>query len=391
MTSVDDRPAGLESAAGGNPRFPCIEGLRALAAVSVVVHHVAGTTGAVIGTAWGHIYAHLDVGVSVFFVLSGFLLYRPFVAAHAEGRPGPALRRYASRRVLRIFPAYWIALTATFFVLGTAAYDGLGSLPRYYLLVHIYDSAHALRGIVPAWSLATELSFYVFLPVYAVVLGKLVAGRARPLLLELAGLVLLYATGAAVHTWLVLTREGGTSSTLWLPAQLDLFALGMGLAVAHVAVGRGQRLSLLTAGGRWPGWTWALAAVPFWFAATQLDLPREFGDVPDAGAIGRQFAYGLVAFLVVLPAVFGDQRRGWPRRLLRLRPVAFVGLVSYGLFLWHFPLLRYLDEHGALEWLPEARFAAALVLTLGLGLVVATASWFLVEAPLVRGRKAARA
>ena len=387
MTSVEDRPAGLESAAGGNPRFPCIEGLRALAAVSVLVHHVAGTTGAVVGTAWGHIYAHLDVGVSVFFVLSGFLLYRPYVAAHADGRPGPGLRRYATRRVLRIFPAYWVALAATFFVLGTAAYDGLGSLPRYFLLVHIYDSSHALRGIVPAWSLATELSFYAFLPLYAFVLGRLVANRARPLLLEAAGLVVLYTTGTAVHSWLVLTREGGTSSTLWLPAQLDLFALGMALAVAHVAVGRGQRLAALTAGGRWPGWTWALAAVPFWVAATQLDLPREFGDVPDSGAIGRQVTYGLVAFLLVLPAVFGDQRRGWPRRLLRLRPVAYVGLVSYGLFLWHFPLLRYLDEHGALAWLPEARFAAALVMTLGLGLVAATASWFLVESPLVRGRK----
>ena len=387
---AEERPAGLESAVGGNPRFPCVEGLRAVAAVSVLVHHVAGFTGAVTSTAAGYVLAHLDVGVSVFFVLSGFLLYRPFAAADAEGRPGPGLRRYAGRRVLRIFPAYWVALTAVFFGLETVRHGGAEGLLRYYSLTHIYSRDHVLGGIVPAWSLATELSFYVCLPVWAVAVGAVARRSARPLGVAAAGAAGLFAAGLGTHAYLLFTRDAATPATLWLPAQADLFALGMLLAVAHVAVARGVRVPLAGAVGRHPGLTWALAAVPFWVAATQLDLPREFADMPDGGALGRQVCYGMIAVLLVAPAVFGDQARGWPRRFLRFGPVAWVGLVSYGLFLWHFDLLRWLEREGAFEWVPQARFLSVLGMTLGAGLVVAWLSWRLIESPLIRGRWATR-
>jgi peptidoglycan/LPS O-acetylase OafA/YrhL len=386
-TTAAERPAGLESAAGGNPRFPCIEGLRAVAAVAVLVHHVAGTTGAVTSTAWGYVFAHLDAGVSVFFVLSGFLLYRPFAAAHVDGRPGPGLRRYTSRRFLRIFPAYWLALTAVFFLLNTVEYGDNRSLAMYYGLVHIYSKAHVLGGIIPAWSLATELSFYVFLPVYALALGWLARRDSRPLVVETVGVAVLWVTGIAVHSLLLVTHDAATPATLWLPSQVDLFALGMLLAVAHVAHERGRRIVPFEAAGRWPGWTWALACIPFWIAATQLHLPREFGDIPKGGEIGRQLCYGFTALLLVVPAVFGDQSTGWPRRLLRLRPVAFVGLVSYGVFLWHFDLLHFLERHGALDWMPQARFFSVLAMDLAAALVVAWLSWVLVEAPLVGRRR----
>jgi peptidoglycan/LPS O-acetylase OafA/YrhL len=364
--TAEERSAGLESAAGRNPRFPCIEGLRAVAAVAVLVHHVAGTTGAVTSTAWGYVFAHLDAGVSVFFVLSGFLLYRPFAAAHVDGRPGPGLRRYTSRRFLRIFPAYWLALAAVFFVLGTVQYGDHRSLAMYFGLVHIYSKAHVLGGIIPAWSLATELSFYVFLPLYALALGRLARRASRPLVVETVGVVLLWVTGITVHSLLLATHDAATPATLWLPSQIDLFALGMLLAVGHVAHERGRRV------------------------ATQLHLPREFGDIPKVGEIGRQLCYGFTALLLVTPAVFGDQSTGWPRRLLRLRPVAFVGLVSYGVFLWHFDLLHFLEKHGALDWVPQARFLSVLAIDLAAAIVIAWLSWVLVEAPLAgRGRRVA--
>jgi peptidoglycan/LPS O-acetylase OafA/YrhL len=385
--TVEAQPAGLESAAGGNPRFPCIDGLRAIAAVGVLVHHVAGTTGAVTSTAWGYVFAHLDAGVSVFFVLSGFLLYRPFAAAHVDRRPGPGLKRYTSRRFLRIFPAYWLALTAVFFVMNTVEYGDGRSLAMYYGLAHIYSKAHVLGGIIPAWSLATELSYYASLPVFAIAVGAVSRRARRPLLVEAVAVGLLWATGIAVHSILLATHDAATPATLWLPSQVDLFALGMLLAVAHVASQRGHRVAVFEAMGRWPAWTWALACIPFWYAATQLQLPREFGDIPKGGEIGRQLCYGITALLLVAPAVFGDQTRGWPRRLLRLRPVAFVGLVSYGVFLWHFDLLHLLEEHGALDWVPQARFLSVLVIVLGLAVLAGTLSWFLVEAPLVGRRR----
>jgi peptidoglycan/LPS O-acetylase OafA/YrhL len=197
----------------------------------------------------------------------------------------------------------------------------------------------------------------------------------------------LWTVGIGVHSLLLATHDAATPATLWLPSQVDLFALGMLLAVGHVATERGHRVRAFEAAGRWPGWTWALAAVPFWVAATQLHLPREFGDIPKGGEIGRQLCYGFTALLLVAPAVFGDQSTGWPRRLLRLRPVAWLGLVSYGIFLWHFDLLHWFQAHGALDWFPQAPFLSALVLTLGSATAIAWLSWVLVEAPLVGRRR----
>src|SRR4029453_8643404 len=88
-----------------------LDGMRALAALGVLVCHVALQVGFSPHNRFGHYFARLDVGVAVFFVLSGFLLYRPFVARRMDGRPRPSPRDYLRNRFLRIFPGYWLALT----------------------------------------------------------------------------------------------------------------------------------------------------------------------------------------------------------------------------------------------------------------------------------------
>src|SRR3954468_10008623 len=104
-------PDGL-TAPPGHPRFPAFDGLRAIAALSVLVVHTAGDAGTMYQPGrGGALLAHLDVGVTIFFLISGFLLYRPFAAARLSRRPRPDLRRYGVARVLRIVPAYWLALT----------------------------------------------------------------------------------------------------------------------------------------------------------------------------------------------------------------------------------------------------------------------------------------
>src|SRR5207247_5786068 len=111
---------GLESAAEPTPdadRFPCFDGFRATAALSVLLLHVAGSSGE---TQRNHVVgsylARLDVGVAVFFLISGFLLYRPFAAAHLTGGRAPAALPFFRRRFLRIYPAYWVATTAVVYV-----------------------------------------------------------------------------------------------------------------------------------------------------------------------------------------------------------------------------------------------------------------------------------
>jgi peptidoglycan/LPS O-acetylase OafA/YrhL len=104
--------------AAGRPRhFPCFDGLRAIAAVSVVVIHTSFVSGLTTRSGVGIYTARLEIGVAVFFLISGFLLYRPFAAAHVAGLPSPVLGRFWVRRLLRIVPAYWLALTVTTYVL----------------------------------------------------------------------------------------------------------------------------------------------------------------------------------------------------------------------------------------------------------------------------------
>ena len=94
----------------GNPRFPLLDAMRAIAALAIVAYHVAFFSRANEHGGTGALLSRLNVGVTIFFVISGFVLYRPMVRARWEGsRRGAG--GYARRRLLRIVPAYWLALT----------------------------------------------------------------------------------------------------------------------------------------------------------------------------------------------------------------------------------------------------------------------------------------
>ena len=105
------------------PRFPLFDSLRAIAALSIFGFHIAASQLALNDPDFPWL-GQLNVGVPIFFVVSGFLLYRPFVARRAQGRPAPSLGGYAIRRALRIIPAYWVALTVITVWLGLVAQLG---------------------------------------------------------------------------------------------------------------------------------------------------------------------------------------------------------------------------------------------------------------------------
>ena len=95
----------------GNPRFPLFDGLRAIAATLIVLHHAVFASGYSNTGALGRWTFNFALGVPIFFAISGFLLYRPFVAGQMGGSGAPNTGRFYRRRVLRIVPAYWVALT----------------------------------------------------------------------------------------------------------------------------------------------------------------------------------------------------------------------------------------------------------------------------------------
>src|SRR5437764_15116070 len=146
-------------------RLPLFDSLRAIAALAVLGTHAAVFAG--LETSRSSVLrpyaARLDVGVAVFFVVSGFLLYRPFVLARTRGGPRPATGPYAWRRFLRIVPAYWVALTLTTLWVGTHGVFSGSGIVHYYGLAQAYSTSTLGGGITPAWSLTIELAFYAFL------------------------------------------------------------------------------------------------------------------------------------------------------------------------------------------------------------------------------------
>jgi peptidoglycan/LPS O-acetylase OafA/YrhL len=371
------------------PHFPCFDGFRAIAALAVVGVHVTFLSGFVFRHGnIGDYTARLDIGVALFFLISGFLLYRPFVAAHLAGLPAPALRPYVRRRLLRIVPAYWVALTIVAFVLHDASIRGPKDAIIYYGFLQIYSSSHLNGGITQAWSLCTEMSFYAFLPLWAWAVRTVMARVRRPLAVELAGLAGLYIGSLALRGLIVHAiynhSIGVVGSLYWLPATLDLFAAGMLLAV--ISAWSGQRPTTprwVEAAGRRPWLWWLAAAVTYWFVCTQIGLPRDLGPLTTGQWVVREALYGLFSFLLLAPGVFGPQDRGLIRRFLRLRGMVWLGLVSYGIYLWHNTVLDEFRKHEHVPPFGGHFISMAITAVVG-SILVATASYLVVEKPALR-------
>jgi peptidoglycan/LPS O-acetylase OafA/YrhL len=376
----------------GNPRFPLVDSVRAIAALSVLVTHTAFLSGANQYGSYGRYTARLDVGVAIFFVISGFLLYRPFVSARIDGRRGPRVRDYARRRVLRIYPAYWLALTVL------AIYPGLAGVwsdhwAVYYLLLQNYFGTWITGGIGATWSLCVEVSFYVFLPLLAWGMLHLLPRRTREqrIRTELVMLAVLAAIGIVVRA---LTTGAYGHNTL--PGNLDWFALGMLVAVASAAWGADAvGPAPVRALRRVPAIAWLAALFVFWVVSTQLGLPHGLpANVPIEQDLGEHILYGAIGFLIILPAVFGADGGGLVRKILANRVLAWLGLVSYGIFLWHQPLLLVFWRAHDYSLFENYRFAYTTLATFGAALICATISYYALERPILRykdGRRRVRA
>src|SRR3954451_19013512 len=365
----------------GNPRFPLLDAMRAIAALSIVVTHSSGLTNFNSDNALGTYTARMNFGVTIFFLLSGFLLYRPFVAARLEGRPPIRIRDFARRRILRIVPGYWVALVLL------ALWPGLlgfwdGPWWHSFTFTQIYWEDSTVQGIFPAWTLCIEISFYLVLPFLAAGIGRLAGRRWR---VELALVGALALGSVALRTYL--QARGGfyvLQNTLF--CYLDWFAYGMALAVVSVVTfGREAELPVLRTVVRRPWLPWLGFAAVFTLIAYTFNLPRGFYLVyNNFNYLGEHLGYALCATHLLLPAIFGDWAGGWPRRLLGNRVMAWLGLVSYGIFLYHGPLVRELHHQGAETWLPGSGFLSILLVAVAMAVACAAASYYLVERPALR-------
>jgi peptidoglycan/LPS O-acetylase OafA/YrhL len=385
--------------------MPGVEGLRAVAALSVLAYHSwlysSPDSNRVHVGPLTSLLPGLACGVILFFTLSGFLLYRPFAAAILRSSPAPSIRRYLVNRALRIAPAYIVILSVVAFVLRCALTHGpggelrTGSLsPRLLvenaLLVQGYTPSSLLTGIEPAWSLCVECVFYLVLPVLALIgvaLARGASSRHRRRLAALAPALLVLVVGVSGklvaaetfhrginHGWTG-TWESVVERSFW--CQADLFAFGMGLAVLRIGIEDNA---------------WRHTSRIRAFA-----LPVGVGALVTAKMIGHSDAVGYSFFNTFIAlaltcllalAVVPTSGSGTPRtvRILEMRPLVQVGLISYSVFLWHEPLIRWLQAHRLTAAGPTG-LAANTLLLLGICVALSTVTYRWVELPALRRKR----
>ena len=335
---------------------PEIDGLRAVAIVPVVLYHA--------GLSW---VSGGFVGVDVFFVISGYLITSIILAERRAGRF--SLTNFYARRIRRIFPALFVMMAAcypiAFAVMGPKGMEEFaGSVIAATLFlanVFFYDvsgyfaTAAEVKPLWHTWSLAVEEQFYLVFPALVLLTWRLGARRQVAILAALAGLSL------ALAQWDI---AQGKSDRAFFMLQTRLWELMAGaLAAFWLATPRGQALR---ANGRLrhgalPGLGFIL------FAVVAYDRETRF---PGLAAVPPVLGAVLVVLCATPQSLAG--------RLLSLRPMVFVGLVSYSLYLWHVPLLVFARIGTGRE--DVALMLGVCALAFGL----AWLSWHHVERPIRR-------
>ncbi|MGE0215325.1 MAG: acyltransferase family protein [Mycolicibacterium sp.] len=359
-----DTAGGLESVTTG--RVASLTGIRAVAALLVVLTHAAYTTGKYPQGYVGLVYSRMEIGVPIFFVLSGFLLFGPWVQAASRGDDAPSVRRYAWHRVRRIMPAYVVTVLAAYVVYHFRtggpnpghSWEGLLrnlTLTQIYTDDYLYSFLH--QGLTQMWSLAVEVAFYVVLPALAyLLLVVLCRRRWRPglLLAGLGGLALISPA------WLILVHTTDflpDGARLWLPGYLAWFVGGMVLAALQPLRVRAYALACIP-----------LAVISYLIASTPIAGAPTTSPAELREALAKTVFYAVIATLAVAPLALGNT--GWYSRLMASRPMVFLGEISYEIFLIHLvtmeivmvEIVRYPIYTGSVWWL----FVWTLVVTIPL-------------------------
>lgn len=384
MTVVSAQPSADRAPAARTTwqHLPALDGLRALAVIAVLLFHGGYLEGGFLG-------------VDLFFALSGFLitslLIRDAEGSGAGGRPGIDLPAFWGRRFRRLLPAVLVMISVVAvwsWLFGSAAdlegvqRDGPWAvvyLANWHFISESggYWASFAQPSMFDhLWSLAIEEQFYVLWPLVVLVIWTVTRRPQRTLLvLSVVGAVVSVAVMFAIY-------DGGDPTRVYMGTDTRASSLLVGALVAtaparqfvrRVVSALGRRLDLvLVALGGFVLWSWASID-----GASAESLYR-----------GGLFAHSLAcAFLVVLVA---SGSGGVSLRALGWAPLAWIGTLSYGLYLWHWPVYVVLtSERTGLDGV------ALLAVRIAVSASIAYASFRLVEDPLrhrvswVRGRQGA--
>jgi peptidoglycan/LPS O-acetylase OafA/YrhL len=361
--------------------FASLDGLRGVAAAMVVGLHAYELAGEPAGVptpiAW---LLRLGwSGVDIFFVLSAFLLALPFVRA-LRGAAPPDLATYARRRVLRILPAYYVQLVVLLVLvaLGAAAWLPGGPPSAGAVAAHVvlwFDAWPFVQSLLPPWwTLPVEVGFYLLLPW---LVRGLAPGRRRWLVL-----VVLASLG-----WRVAMAHAGlprAEEVLWanqLPGRLHEFVVGLFAADWFVARQAQGRLPSARRAAAWAALAGAVfVALPAlgWVAG-----PTPYGGTPSPHPllVGWHLYAGIVVAVLVVALASGAGPLG---RAFAAPPLRVLGRISYGLYLWHYPVLLALRDALGGRDAAAREFGGFLLVGALLSLLAAGLSWTLVERAALR-------
>lgn len=361
-----------------------LTGLRALAACWVMLFHINAFAGPRVLSVdvLGHeVILHPLItigwlGVTLFFVLSGFLLTTHLLASLERG-DDRVLPRYFMARVRRVIPAYWAQiaiLIVVALVVGRTLPEWIGSVPRHLVMLqnttNIGDSP--INGVY--WTLPIEFAFYFLLPILAV---RLAARRSMPDRKMFALLTALYVLSVAIAiAWRLAVFPLAGGNVAWisnqLPGTLDQFMLGTVLA-AGLRRWRSHHPATTLAG--------ASTALTLAGLAGTIALMYYIDAIHETFWTGRHYAVywwyslnALCAGILVLGVALG----GGFARALFANPVAMaLGTISYSIYLWHLPIVL---------WLVPAQpgYGMFFVVAIALTLAASALSYFLVERPFLR-------
>ena len=368
--------------------FPTLNAVRAIGALMVVMTHAAFNTGR-INQGWsGAVLSRFDFGVTLFFILSGFLLSRPWFLAAAVGHAAPSSRHYLWKRALRILPLYWAVVVVALLLDpkndGATWEDWVSNLT----LTQLYRHDLLASSLTQMWSLCTEVAFYLLLPLLCLVLmGRPGKGLRLPVVLGWCAVL-----GTMGLLWqVVVAQVPGHEAhyAQWLPGFMPWFLVGTGFAACSASLAAAPRDHVLERLGRDLTGCWVLAGAVFAVACSPVAGPRLLLTPGGWEAGLKVVLYGVAGACFVLPLVFGPDRDGWARTRLSGPIPTWLGDISYGVFAIHMLVLNLVFSVLDLDVF-TGHFLTVVSLTTVITVAVASLSFYLFERPILRLKNVGR-
>lgn len=382
------------------------DGIRAIACLAVIFHHFAQRLDMNAQTeAVRNVQAFLlagNTGVSIFFVLSGFLLAFPFWKHYIEGAQYPAIRQYMFRRAARIVPAYYLV-----FIVSMILVVILNIPSGYFLLRSItgltFTSAFHYITFFPSdingpfWSISFEVFCYVLMPLFMLAMFRLLKGRSIKigLVYWIGVVILILVMNQFIHIYLTPGPEyrgwqygniGGAK--FWMPHYnpIGMFAhFAIGILASGVAAKLNhsyEKLEKIKRAGIFDligGVSLILAIVFIWFVRSEPEFSVSLQQQP--------FFYPYFAILIAIPLAIGTHTL-LLKKVLDNALFKFIAKISFGLYLWHYLFISLVamwetDYHyfGIASIAYWAIISGAILLV---SIIISTLSYYIVEEPVIK-------